>query len=215
MLKTIIIQLLTARLRKSITHNAKRVIFVIGESHRSAYRDALCETLTKKGVSVRANKPGYNYTLGTLLTLLNEKAGGHSLAKWVHIIFNSKISGNELIIQEFAYQGTKQEREFIQLVNPLAVITTHDHIEDIFIEGLILCYFNEKGHYICTENNDPQFTIELISYTETDQGSECVYRYKDEEYTTTLVSYGIHYAYAYMLAQALYDIYAVQQKKES
>lgn len=213
MLKSLIVKLLIFRLRKSIKSNAHKVIFVIGGAHRPAYRDALYEALKKKGVHVRVNKPGYNYILGTLLTLTKQKAGGHSLLQWIHIVFNSAITLDDIVIQEFVYQGTQQEKEFIGLIRPLGVILTHDHDQNLSLENMTICRLQEKDIYLCSENNESQFPMELISYVETEQGSECVYRYKEEEYTFHLTSYGIHYAYAYMLAHALHDIYVTQQEK--
>lgn len=213
MLKSLIVKLLIFRLRKSIKKNAHKVIFIIGGAHRPAYRDALYEALQKKGIHVRVNRPGYNYILGALLTLVGKKAGGHSFFQWIHILLNSDILENTLIIQEFAYQGTQQEKEFINLIKPLAVITTHDHDQNLLLEGAMVCHLQEKDIYLCSESGGSQFSIELISYIESEQGSDCAYRYKEEEYTFHLTSYGTHYAYAHMLAHALYDIYVTQQEK--
>lgn len=217
-LKSLATSILVGKSDRVLAQSSAFRILIIGGDNRFIMREEISKKLPG---TVITNKSGYTYKLGLALTVLNQRAGFHSVYRWIQIVFSkySQILIDYYVI-DFKISDHGDAKFFAKHFQPDVVILADLHKEmtdnKLYKEQIVLiaealpnCLIISPEllsesmfpganiiYYGLGESN----TIRLIERTEHIHGQTFRYRVDQESGQVNLSNYGEHYLYPILIA---------------
>jgi|GEM_PF-6100378 len=212
-LKNLLLLYLSKRAAVNPTTDRSIRVLVVGDLYRPFITQEVARLLAPNS-KVIVNRPGYNYRLGLVLTLMGIPAGISNPFSWFKRVGEAHKDTTVVYrIQEFAVIDPAADARFISQVlcpdvvvvvqienalsNELKIFLDHCNFEKIAIAKELQGYADlqigmEKGA-----------TYEILQLQEGEKGTDVVCLHDGTSQEFYLNSFGVHYVFAKLLAEYL------------